>query len=254
MADTKISALTAVTTPSSTDEFPVNQGGTSKKMTLAQILTLNASPSAIEGSIGWDATGHDLEVYDSQRNRDIGVRGWAPSAFPLGFAQNGTYTTSLALAANGGSVAVPFMVEADMLVQSVSFYNGTGAGTMEFGLYEQYLNNGNAGENSLALVTGIAVASRTNTASAVQTVNITTPGTYLPAGVYWGVFRNTHASTVFAMGSLAAGTMALANCQTKTLGTALGSTLDFVAATWTKVNSTAGARLNGLVFGATAAF
>lgn len=42
MADTKISALTAVTTPAGTDEFPVNQGGTSKKVTLAQILTNDA--------------------------------------------------------------------------------------------------------------------------------------------------------------------------------------------------------------------
>ena len=39
MADTKISALTAVTTPADTDEIPVNQGGTSKKETRAQILT-----------------------------------------------------------------------------------------------------------------------------------------------------------------------------------------------------------------------
>jgi hypothetical protein len=37
MADTKISDLTAVTTPAGTDEFAVNQGGTSKKMTLNQI-------------------------------------------------------------------------------------------------------------------------------------------------------------------------------------------------------------------------
>lgn len=35
MPDTKVSALTAVTVPASTDEFPVNQGGTSKKLTLA---------------------------------------------------------------------------------------------------------------------------------------------------------------------------------------------------------------------------
>jgi hypothetical protein len=39
MADTKVSALTAVTTPASTDELPVNQAGTSKKMTLAQLVT-----------------------------------------------------------------------------------------------------------------------------------------------------------------------------------------------------------------------
>lgn len=37
MADSKISALTAVATPAGTDEFPVNQGGTSKKETLTQI-------------------------------------------------------------------------------------------------------------------------------------------------------------------------------------------------------------------------
>lgn len=39
MADSKISALTAVATPAGTDEFGVNQGGVSKKITLAQIHT-----------------------------------------------------------------------------------------------------------------------------------------------------------------------------------------------------------------------
>ena len=38
MADAKISALTAVTTPAVADEFAVNQSGTSKKETLKQIL------------------------------------------------------------------------------------------------------------------------------------------------------------------------------------------------------------------------
>jgi len=37
MVDTKVSALPAVTTPDGTDEFLVNQAGTSKKVTLAQI-------------------------------------------------------------------------------------------------------------------------------------------------------------------------------------------------------------------------
>jgi hypothetical protein len=39
VADTKISALTAVVTPASTDEFPVNQGGTSKRVTLATLIS-----------------------------------------------------------------------------------------------------------------------------------------------------------------------------------------------------------------------
>ena len=40
MADTKISAATAVVTPASTDEYPTNQGGASKKTTRAQMHSL----------------------------------------------------------------------------------------------------------------------------------------------------------------------------------------------------------------------
>lgn len=40
MADTKISALTAVTAGLTTHEIPVNEAGTNKKLTLAQVQTL----------------------------------------------------------------------------------------------------------------------------------------------------------------------------------------------------------------------
>ena len=39
MADTKVSALTAASAAADTDEIPVNQGGTSKKVTRAQLFT-----------------------------------------------------------------------------------------------------------------------------------------------------------------------------------------------------------------------
>ena len=45
MADTKVSALPAVTTPAGTDEIPVNQAGTSKKLTLTQVKAF-ASPDS----------------------------------------------------------------------------------------------------------------------------------------------------------------------------------------------------------------
>lgn len=51
MADTKISALTAVTTPAGTDEIGVNQSGTSKKLTLAQVTSVGGA------SVKYDATG-----------------------------------------------------------------------------------------------------------------------------------------------------------------------------------------------------
>ena len=231
--------------------------GTTGQFPIINTPFLQGDVALYEGQVRENTVNQDLVYHDGQRERAANSVGWAPSAFPLGFMQSGTYTTSLALAAvsggNGGSVAVPILVPGHMLVQSISFYNGTGTGSCEARLFRQYLNNGNAGENTLAEVAGVNFASRSNTGSAVQTVNITTPGTYIAPGLYWLVFRNTHASTVFALGSLAAGTMALANAQTKPIA-ALGSPLDLVAATWTKINSVVGCRLNGRVFGGGSAF
>jgi hypothetical protein len=58
MADTKVSALTAVTTPATTDQFPVNQGGVSKRITLAQILSGVDVPGPVPvgGIIMWSGT------------------------------------------------------------------------------------------------------------------------------------------------------------------------------------------------------
>ena len=58
MADTKISALTAVATVATTDEFAVNQSGTSKHVTLAQIMagTAVGGPVPIGGIILWSGT------------------------------------------------------------------------------------------------------------------------------------------------------------------------------------------------------
>lgn len=48
MADTKVSALTAVTTAATTDQFPVNQGGTSKMETNAQLQTLLQTANGLQ--------------------------------------------------------------------------------------------------------------------------------------------------------------------------------------------------------------
>ena len=58
MSDTKISALTAVTTPVGTDEFPVAQSGTTKKMTLAQIRSsLPTVPTIVSVGAAFSGTG-----------------------------------------------------------------------------------------------------------------------------------------------------------------------------------------------------
>lgn len=60
MADTKISALTAVTTPAGTDEFAVNQGGVSKKATLTQI---NAYCEPLSAASTSNVTGYSSDTY-----------------------------------------------------------------------------------------------------------------------------------------------------------------------------------------------
>lgn len=63
MADTKISALTAVSAAADTDQVPVNQGGTTKRETLAQIRTqLDAGVSGGRTISGGTASGDDLTV------------------------------------------------------------------------------------------------------------------------------------------------------------------------------------------------
>ena len=54
MANSKISALTAVTTPTAASEFAVNEGGTSKKMTLTQVYEVPASTQVLmdNGTVG----------------------------------------------------------------------------------------------------------------------------------------------------------------------------------------------------------
>lgn len=47
MADQRISELTAVVTPAPTDELAVNQGGTSKKMTRAQVHALEVGENLV---------------------------------------------------------------------------------------------------------------------------------------------------------------------------------------------------------------
>lgn len=47
MADTKVSALTAVSAAALTNEFPVNESGTSKKATLTQVKTLLAAANGL---------------------------------------------------------------------------------------------------------------------------------------------------------------------------------------------------------------
>lgn len=220
--------------------------------------------STINPQPRYDSTLQELRYHNSQRELSDSV-GWAPWAFIIGM--NGTDTLSngpggavpSTLAVSGGSIAVPIHVASQMLLQSLTVFQGDSSGlhTAEWRLYKQRLNNGNVGENALDEVPGAnGTFSFTPGAAGLFSSNATSAPVYLPPGIYWAVVRNTSASVIFDIRYLLSSVnMVVTNMtQGKTLGSALGATLDFVAATWTKGTELPGIRLDGRVFGQTTAF
>lgn len=235
------------------------QGATGGGDTLNPVrMKLPASMNTTEGQVDWDTTNKAVEAYDSQRERAVSSVGWVPYVFMPNFVSTAALTTSVALAAAGGSIAIPFYVPGHMLFQRMLIRqrDTTLLRTAEARLYVQRLNNGNGGENTLDFVTGTdGTLSFTAAAVSTQQIAASAAPVYLAPGVYWYVLRNTHATNAFNIATTAV-SAELANnvAQTKTLGSGLGSTLDFVAATWAKTTYMVAIRLDGRVFGQTTQF
>lgn len=227
-------------------------------VSLKSILShaIGSAATSAEGEERYDSTRELGRFYDSVRERSLTEMGYQAYAYAIGGGPQMASGVTITLAANGGTVAMPVVLEGHMLLQSVSYWDTTAAtarGPVEFALYEERLNNANA----LDLVAGAVgtLASYTPTVASIRTIAVTTPPQYLPPGCYWLVIKNNNAATALGMGSTAVGTMATRTAQTKTLTTsAFGSTLDLVAATWNKIGNIPVARLNGRSFGQASAF
>lgn len=222
--------------------------------TLRYVLGATSDPSA-EGHEGYDNTRKAMAFHDGVRKRMSSTMGFMPYAYPIGGSPTQVTTTALALAAAQGSVAMPVALEGHMLLESISFWStdtATARGGVEYALFEDRLDNANA----LNLVDGGTLASYTPTVASLRTIPSSSTVVYVPPGLYWLVLKNNHASNTLGVGVTAAGTMATNTAQTKTLTgvVSFGSTLDLVAATWTKIATVPGVRLNGRVFGQAAIF
>jgi hypothetical protein len=88
VADTKISALTAVATPAVADEFAVNQAGTSKKVTLGQILNQRVYDAKAYGAV-FDGSTNDAAAIQSAMDA-AGAAGGGVVLLPAGTANLGT--------------------------------------------------------------------------------------------------------------------------------------------------------------------
>jgi hypothetical protein len=212
-----------------------------------------ASPA--EGDV-WFDTNYDIVVlHDGLTATPVSEVGWQPWAMSAGQGTNDTTTTSVSLAASGGSTAVPIFLDSPMRLQSISIrsLDTTLTRIWECALYFE----ANDTTNVLTRIGGTYVRETFVAAAAsTRTVNVDSAGIVIPPGTVWAVVRNLHSANTFAIGAGAGGTLGNNTAMTKTIaGSQLAAgTLDFVAATWTKVATPVAVRLNGRVFGTAGAF
>jgi hypothetical protein len=185
------------------------------------------------------------------------AQGWMPYAYPIGYEPSGTIASPTTLAANGGSYAAPVVLSAPMLLQSVSVrnYDTATERSWRWDLYYHIANDGLSSQNTLTRVAAIT-ATNTFTPGAASTVSGTAGSApvRLGPGLYWIVIQSVHATSTFGLAGITANAFAPNTGQTKTTTNPNGATLDFVAATWTAQTDVRCIRLNGRVFGQTAAF
>ncbi len=204
--------------------------------------------AATQGYARWKSTRRMLAIYDGVRERGVTDSGYSPFAMQIGASPTDTYSTAVSLtvvsATLGGVIVIPILVQSHMLVTGVTVWNTdtANARTAEWRLYEDR-NNGIDTVAEMATLNG--VWSFTPSAASARTAATTVLGTYLGPGVYWLAIRNLSSADTFGVGSAPASATALGNTgQTKNI-VALGSTLDMMAATWTKTTAIYGVRING---------
>lgn len=218
-------------------------------------LTRDTVESSTNGGSKIECTGNQ-RVYIVNPASDFAV-GWQPYAYMIGFPQTTAIGTSLAIAANGGTLAVPVQLVAPMALESVSIWQTDTATDREWrwDLYLDAVNDALASSNTLTRkAAATAVQAFTPSAASKQTLAAATDPTRLSPGLYWLAIQCTHATNALTIGAIADNDFACNTGQTKTTSNPNGATLDFVAVTWTKVTDLYCVRLNGQVFGGSGLF
>ena len=243
----------SASTPSASDVGAVPTTRTINSKALSSNVTLTTADIADSTNARYctDAQKTVIGNTSGTNTGDDPPVGLAAYCYPVVFAPNAAFTTALALAANGGSIAIPVCVDTTATLVSVSVRNTdtSTARTWRWDLYKD------TGANSATRVATCGAA-ETFTPSAASTRTITaSTNTSLKPGVYWLVIQSAHATSTFGIGSTAASSaFAVNSAQTKTTSNPNGATLDLVAATWTKTTAMYAARLNCAVLGQSTAF
>ena len=234
-ADTKISALVAVTSPISTDEYVVNQGGSSKKITWAQIFkapvfaagaaAAGTWPVYTSGTVLTTAEDGAMEVDTNALyfTTDAGNRGYIPVRHCTRQAASRTLTSVITEQALFDAVQDTLTLET-----GTYFFKGllyiTGLSVTSGNLAFDFIGAGTAIANNI-LYHAVGIDNNTPTSVGTQTGSFTitqqtvaslvTAGTGTGVAVeLYGTFEITGAGTIIpsvtlvttAAGTVAAGT------------------------------------------------
>jgi hypothetical protein len=218
---------------------------------------------ALEGQTRFDSSIGKLRFFHNAENalnghwETLNGDGWMPNAFPLGFIQDGAYTTALNLAAAGGTAAIPIYLPSPMRLKAVTFWN-TDASLARSAEVAIFSDPGKASSAPWIPLTNDFFSDWTAAAASLRTMSYGSGSSapWLPAGLVWLCIRNTHATNTLGIGTMAQGAQIAPNLfQTKTIAAFLGDnpTLDMVTG-WTKQATIPGAALRGMPFATSAAY
>jgi len=207
-----------------------------------------------------ETVGNRVYINDHlSRQSILPAAGWLPYAMQDGASNMTNFSSaSVVIAAAGDIYTIPININAPMLLRSVSVWNNDTATerTWNWSLFTQLYNIGSTDNNTLTRH-AVGTAAETFTpagAASLRTIAASSAAVYLPPGLYWLGVQNQHATNTFSLGRIAAVTNMGNTVQNKVVTNPVGTTLDFVAATWTRTGGVYGVRLNGDVFGESAAF
>jgi hypothetical protein len=213
---------------------------------LSSEIVVGTSPG---GELGGTWASPTVDATHASSQHPVGFQAFA---FPVSFVHTAAFTTALALAANGGSLAVPITVDGPMLLRRVAVRN-TDAATARAWRWDLYADTG---ANSLTRVAASnGSESFTAAAASTRTLAAASAPVTIWAGHYWLVIQSTHATSTFGVGTTAvSAAFPIFSSQTKTTTNPNGASLDFVAVTWTKATAMVAVALQGDVFGTAAVF
>lgn len=219
---------------------------------LAHAIGLGSLSS--QGEEGYSSTRKLHRYHDGVRERSMSDAGYMPFAYPIGGGATLTNNTTYSIGV-GDCLAIPVVLDASMMLDSVSFWNtdtATIRGAVEASFYEERLGN----SASLDYVPGSngILSAFTPTVASLRTIPLTSAPLYLPPGAYWVVLRNNAGANPLTIALSVLGTMGAPVYQQKTIGAgvSLTSALDFTG--WTKGTRIPLVRVNGRVFGQSVAY